>query len=127
MKFLDRLLGKQLEPVVLSGGKPLEVVGESFYTENFDKIVSRVPSGGFLAVLEAEPLNPHDPNAVAVKVGGLTVGYLDRKTAAGYQSAVIRLTSEHGRPIALRAEIGRGHGADGFYSVTLDHDPNDFV
>jgi len=130
LKFLDRLLGKQAEPIVLSGGNELEVVGESFYVDSFDRIARKHGADRgiqVVAVLEAEPNNQYDPNAVAVKVDGLKVGHLDRKIAARFQPAVIRLTKEHGQPIGLRGVIGRGHGPDGFYSITLDHNPSDFA
>jgi hypothetical protein len=134
MKFLDRLLRRSAEPIILGGDTLLEVVGESFYQENLLRIVGgRSPGGAnfpVVAVLEAEPTNRYDSNAVAVKVDGVRVGSLPGRIAATYQKHVIRLTAHHGQPIALRGVIGGGWdrgGCDmGSFGISLHHDPSDF-
>lgn len=127
-----RLFNKKPEYHLLEGGTRLEVVGESHYRDNFDRIAEayQAPgpdtSFGVIATLEPEPNNPHDPNAVAVKVLGLKVGHLPANTAAQYQPAIIRLATKHRAPIAVRGFLTTGHG-ELIYSLNLDHDPADFT
>ena len=131
MKFLRRSQpAPQPTPhMVLEGDTPLEVVGESFYAESFQRLAQHYRTDGdfpIVADLQAEPDNPHDPNAVAVTVNGLKVGHLNREIAAKYQPAIIRLTNEYGMPVALRGHIYAGH-SKGIYSVALNHEPHDFT
>ena len=114
--------------MILGGETRLEVVGESFYEDNFHAVTRGKKRGSngidVVAVLEAEPTNPYDSNAVAVKVDGLKVGHLSKHMAAKYRAQVIQLTTIHGRPIALRGHIGRGSE---YFTISLDHDPRDFA
>lgn len=73
-------------------GWTIPVVGESHYQS---EIGGQYRANGgtehdlkVTAVLMPEPSNPHDANAVAVLVGGQTVGYLPRDLAAEYGSSV---------------------------------------
>ena len=65
-----------------------EVVGEAYHQAAFEKICGpRCEEGESLevsVVLVPEPANQFDPNAVAVTVNGLTVGYLARSDASMY-------------------------------------------
>lgn len=62
-----------------------------------------------LATLVPDPANPHDPNAVAVHVGGELVGYLPRDEAARWQPVILPAT-EAGHRVQAEAMIaGRGH------------------
>jgi len=81
------------------------------------------------AVLAAETDNPYDPNAVAVWVRGLKVGYLSREDAHRYHPGLLALQRKHGKPIALAGVIvGGGMRPDGpgRLGVVLSHDPEDF-
>lgn len=64
----------------------MNVVGESFFQDNLASICGPKDREGvrleLVAELHREPENPHDPNAVAVRIKGLTVGYLTRHKAA---------------------------------------------
>lgn len=70
-----------------SGWFEQEIVGEASYQNQIRLIMSRLPSGYNIvqATLELEDNNPHDNKAVAVKIGGVTVGYLARDTARAYR------------------------------------------
>lgn len=75
--------------------------------------------------------NPHDPNAIEVRIDGTLVGYLSREDAAHYGPGVLRAMQENGgRFVALHGVIcGGGSREDariGFLGVFLDHDPADF-
>ena len=90
--------GPVLDPVPLWGGSDWcnqQVAGESFHgTELRSLFGPASPRGVELkesALLIAEPANPHDPNAVAVTVRGVTVGYLPREDAARYQPLAVSL------------------------------------
>jgi HIRAN domain len=143
--FLNRLLRKSssmgtaasvesIEVTLYSGDDPLEVVGESHYQDALWTIVGGLRPDSVRyeteAVLEPEPHNPHDQNAVKVLVEGHLVGYLSREDAAVYRSGLLRLMekSPTGR-VALEAQIvGGGPRRDGigFLGIFLDHDPADF-
>jgi hypothetical protein len=64
-----------------------EIVGEASYQKQIGLIVSKLPNAYNIvqATLELEDDNPHDKKAVAVKIGGLVVGYLSRDTARAYR------------------------------------------
>ena len=67
------------------GSFPMEVVGESNYQQALIAICGPHNRHGHyqedLAVIELEPSNPHDANAVVVKMLGRVVGYLPREQA----------------------------------------------
>jgi hypothetical protein len=73
------------------------------------------------ATLQPEPLNPYDPNAVAVYVGGLQVGHLARADDAGLHAEIFRLSED--RPVTCRAVIRggwlRGPDDEGSFGVDL--------
>jgi HIRAN domain len=143
--FLRRLLGKssadetatsvtEIDATVYRGDLPLEVVGESRYQDVLWTIVGGQTANpvrfGTVAVLDPEPNNPYDSNAIRVLVHGQVVGYLSRDDAAIYRPGVLRLMREAptGR-VALEAWIiGGGQRRDGvgFLGVFLEHDPADF-
>jgi hypothetical protein len=70
---------------IVVGGEDCEVVGESKYQRNLEKIVGgRTESGAqhkCNTVLIPEKNNRYDKNAIRVVVSNLTVGYLPRETA----------------------------------------------
>lgn len=73
-----------------------DVVGEAYRTDGIRTLFpSRRLSGGYdldvTARLVPEPHNPHDPNAVAVVVQRVLVGYLARDEAAKYQRLLIEM------------------------------------
>lgn len=67
------------------GSFPMEVVGESNYQPALIGICGPHSRYGHdqkhAAVIELEPSNAHDPNAVVVKILGRVVGYLPREQA----------------------------------------------
>jgi len=88
----------------------INVVGEGFHQDALLVISGgRTPRGpferGHVAVLFPEPDNKYDPNAIAVRLDGLAVGYLPR--AAAYQP-VIEYAISKGRKIACNAELTGG-------------------
>lgn len=67
------------------GSFPMGVVGESSYQSELISVVGPYRSDGYdtemWATIELEPTNPLDQNAVAVKINGRKVGYLERDQA----------------------------------------------
>ena len=115
------------------GDEDLEVVGEASYQ---DALWSHcgAPQGDrvrydIVAVLVPEPQNPHDGNAISVRIEGAVVGYLPRDVAARYVAGLHALMTGCGAHVALRGVIvGGGYRNDGpgRLGVWLSHDPADF-
>ena len=77
----------------------LDVVGESFYSDNLKELHQEHGDGWMYGFLMPEPLNPHDTNSVSVlviaddedgKLGAIQVGYLGREQAKKTQSKIIK-------------------------------------
>ena len=70
---------------VISGHRCEYLVG----TEHYPQVYARAREGQpVLVELHAEVGNPHDPNAIAGKVGGHVAGYLRQDVAAKYRKAL---------------------------------------
>jgi hypothetical protein len=122
-----------LAAVVLSGRQTLEVVGESQYQDHLWKVVGgRAPEPirhSVVAVLDPEPDNPYDENAIRVSIDGGVVGYLCREDAVVYGPGLRVLGERYAGRIALEGQIvGGGPRPDGLgmLGVFLDHEPGDF-
>lgn len=65
-----------------------DVVGESKYQKNFEKLVGPKTEDGFeeevTVELVPEPTNPKDPSAVAAYVRGTQLGYLSKLSARDF-------------------------------------------
>lgn len=119
--------------VLLGGRHDLEVVGESNYQDTLWRVAGgrttervRVETQ---AMLVREPDNPHDPNAISVRIGGSTVGYLCRNDARSYLPGLLELEARHGARISLTGVVvGGGIRQDGpgMLGIWLAHDPADF-
>lgn len=111
-----------------TGDYLIEVVGESNYTANFEKICGpRTPDGVRMTVraqLILENTNRFDGSAVRVDVQGLTVGYLPRLVAKDFRRAI----ASAGLAKATVFECGgliqggwdNGRGDRGHYGIRLD-------
>jgi hypothetical protein len=113
-----------------SGGRQ-RVAGESYRTEAIRRIIGsrRVPGVGDwdaglreTALLEREPTNPHDPNAIRVLLRDgheyVKVGYLPHDDAPAWQP-VLREVERHGALAACQASIYRARTRHRTYSVVL--------
>jgi len=124
-------LGNILDPakaLTASGARPLlgdesfdfEVVGESFYPQNFlalQKNVGLVDGQDWddVAILIADPGNKQSANAVGVFVSGLKLGYVPETNAPG----VYRFLMQNGGYAKADAAIYFS-AADGQNSIWLD-------
>jgi len=124
---------KSVEVTLCDGDETLEVVGESHYQEALWSIVGGPTTEhvrqDIIAILLPETTNAYDPNAIAVWIDGLQVGYLSRDNAVRYRPGLLALYQKHAIPVALRGEIiGGGQRGDGigYLGVFLRHDPTDF-
>jgi rubrerythrin len=113
------------------GSEPLDVVGESFYQDALWRLAggrtSEPVECAIRAVLEPEPSNKRDSNAIMVRIDGHCVGYLSRHDAAAYLPGLNTLREQG--PVELAGLIvGGGPRRDGigFLGVFLDHDPRHF-
>lgn len=95
-----------------------EVVGESNYQGQIKLIATSLPEGCNIvqATLELEDNNPHDTQAVAVKIATLTVGYLPSETARAYRrfARINDIPSKATCPAMIA-----GGGPDKFYGIWL--------
>ncbi|HEX6713027.1 MAG TPA: HIRAN domain-containing protein [Thermoleophilaceae bacterium] len=69
-------------PIVLEGDELVRVVGTSHYQDALLELSGRQGDEEIrlekVAVFVPEPDNPHDPDAIAVRIDGRLVGYLSR-------------------------------------------------
>jgi len=90
----------------------LEAVGESHYQQALRSVIGGWPHDyvvcEVLATLVAEPGNPYDSNAIAVRVEGNKVAHLARRDAAAYQGLFAQLRTEHYLGASCRAVICGG-------------------
>ena len=127
----DEPLGNILDPArafTASGARPLlgdqsfdfEVVGESFYPQNFSALQKNVglvdgQDWDDVAVLIADPGNKQSKNAVGVFVSGLKLGYVPEVNAPG----VYRFLLQNGGYAKADAAIYFS-ASDGQNSIWLD-------
>jgi len=104
-----------------------EVVGESKYQEHLEKIAGgRSENSAKLrkrAILALEDDNPHDANAVCVRIDGLRVGYLPRRFAKSYREQLTKANAPKGHYWCEAIIVGgwdRGRGDRGHFGVRLD-------
>lgn len=78
-----------MEPILLQASQrpTVKAVGTEFY-ENI-----RVPETATLFEVVPEPDNPYDPNAISIRYGGQTVGYISRSRTATYLPFINRIAA----------------------------------
>lgn len=113
-----------------AGTTDLDVVGESSFQESLWALVGRTQERvhiGTVALLVPETDHPTDPDAVAVWISGLQVGYLSPHAAHILRHDIVGATELTGRAVAVAATIcGGGIRRDhllGDLEVTLRYDP----
>ncbi len=88
---------------------PQRIVGESHYQDALGHVSEAHDVGSeFTVRLVAEPTNPHDHLAVAVRWEDETLGYLPRHEAARYQQLVLQLEAKGNAAMAAAKLIGGG-------------------
>jgi Protein of unknown function (DUF4236) len=98
----------------LPGRVDVQVSGETFHSAAIREACrSSRPGAPDVAVLVAEPGNPHDHSAIAVHVNGFHAGYLSRQIAPAVQPALIAFAASTGRQVACPARI-LWHEIDGY-------------
>ncbi|MEX1253942.1 MAG: HIRAN domain-containing protein [Dehalococcoidia bacterium] len=104
----------------------VEIVGEAHYQDVLARLAGPKTSHGVsiykAAMLAPEPDNPHDAKAVAVRIDGLTVGYLSREQAATFHSVMAgeKWAAQPFGPVRGWIHGGwKRPGDEGHYGVTL--------
>lgn len=99
-----------VDPFVLEGDDLVRVVGTSHYQPALLELSGRQGDEEVrltkVAVLVPEPDNPHDPNAIAVKIDGRLVGYLSREENTRWADVAARGDIGCEAMIAGRSGIG---------------------
>ena len=108
-----------------SGDFDLQVVGESHRQDELKRVAGPYTREGRrvqeLAVMMPDNSNPHDANAVMVKIGTGVVGYLDRENARRWREEVFSTgISGAGCQALITGGWDRGRGDSGMYGVRLD-------
>jgi hypothetical protein len=114
-------------PITLHGSSPVEVVGESHHQDELLQITGgRRHYGGVdaeaVASLVPDPANPHDPQAVEVRIAERTVGYVGRDDLYRVRVMVDDSLDLHGFATCralIRGGWDRGHGRVGSFGVVL--------
>ena len=114
-------------PTTLAGSNEVRVVGESSYQDTLlDLTGGRRHYGGVhmerIAHLVPEPDNPADPMAIAVNIGGRTVGHLSHFDAEHYAAAITAAIERSGEASCSAVIVGgweREHGNVGLFGVRL--------
>lgn len=113
--------------LAFSGSHPnVEVAGEAFREAEITRAIGRSPGVDeeievtVTAHLVPEPDNPHDKNAISVRINGEVVGYIERDQTRQYKNAVHRIAAS-GCVASTTARVWvvrRLHNQDGtrFYS-----------
>lgn len=94
-----------------AGDTDLSVVGEANYQENLWALVGRTTDRvriSTMALLVPETDNPHDPEAIAVWISGLQVGYLSDRAAHVLRHDVVGAAELTGKAVAVAATIVGG-------------------
>jgi len=104
-----------------------EVIGESHYQENLEHVAGgRTENGANIqksAILALEDENPHDSNAVCVRIDGFRVGYLPRAMAKSYRTRIKSQNLPTGHYYCKAVIVGgwdRGGRDRGHFGVRLD-------
>jgi hypothetical protein len=113
--------------VTLVGSTEIRVVGASAYQDALlDLTGGRRHYGGVhmerVALLVPETGNLADPDAIAVKIGGRTVGYLSRLDSARLRPAIALAIDHSGEASCIATVVGgweREHGDVGLFGVRL--------
>lgn len=120
--------------VGLRSGRTVDVVGESHYQHNLERVAGRRTRDSKrvekIAVLWPEPSNPYDSNAVAVYIDGLQVGHLMREDAQDYQPVLLRMHQRGEIAQCMATIVGgwsRGRHDRGSFGVKLNLAPANAV
>ncbi len=104
-------MGHERHAHLYAGDVELHVVGESNFQENLWALVGRTSERVHLqtmALLLPETDNPHDPDAIAVWISGLQVGYLSDHAAHVLRHDVVGCAELTGQAVAVAATIAGG-------------------
>jgi hypothetical protein len=110
---------------VLVQGPPVKVVGESFYRDAIQAAVGLRPEGHRTivdAAIVLDSLNPVDPGAVAIWIGGQVCGHMSRADAVEWHPVIAWYAHNDITPVA-RGDVNGGwlmeDGTWANYGITL--------
>jgi HIRAN domain len=109
----------------VSGADRLRVAGAAHYQDALAAAAGPKRPGGVELrtrfALAAEPENPHDPAAIAVRLepGGERIGYLAREDAARYGRLMDAVAAIGRRPVSEGVILGGDAARDSLFVVWL--------
>lgn len=110
-----------------------EIVGEASYQNNLASIAGPKASQSkelyLEAIIEAEPNNQYDKNAIRVSIDNKIVGYFDRETAKEFKREYQRKGFSDKTTFKANAVVVGGwkdKNSQGSYGVKLDIDSDNF-
>ncbi len=105
------------------------IIGEAAFQENLLRIAGHKQEKAkcvkLNAVIQAEPTNQFDAQAVRVQINGCTVGYFDRQSAMDFKTTLAARQIAPTTVFKANASIVGGwkdHKSEGDFSVYLDID-----
>lgn len=105
------------------------IIGEAAFQENLLHLAGRKQEKAkcikLNALIQAEPTNQFDAQAVRVQINGYTVGYFDRQTAMDFKTTLAARQIAPSTVFKANASIVGGwkdHKSEGDFSVYLDID-----
>jgi hypothetical protein len=118
------MTGPELPIQDVSGEDRLRVTGAPHYQDELAAASGPKRSGGVedrrVFALVAEPDNPHDPQAIAVRLeGGATIGYLPREEARRYARLLDAVAARGRRPVTDGVVLGGDADRDTLFVVWL--------
>lgn len=123
---VNPMKGRIRVPMKGNGTFSFDIVGESNYQVALEKISGRKTAEGksfkCLAEVMHEPENPHDPNAVVVKIDGSVVGYFSKPDAKDYFTQIGESGKVNVRSPVTAMIVGgsKTKSREGHYGVKLD-------
>ena len=126
----QRGLDRQYWLIRGQGSMVFDIVGESFHASAIASLVGGFPrrdsevEAVHVAQIVPEPNNPHEKNALSIRINGMVVGYISRDEVAAYRKAILRIVESGYDPTLLARVWARGESRTALFGsvrIALGH------